>query len=310
MSLLETIFNEGNKTITESSKKLYIENIKRLNNGEEPTTLRFLTNVDKIMNKLNKYKENTKRTYIISIVSLLSSLIKVKPTEANKRLYKRYETIMNEYNKKLKEQINKTDNEKNNWISQKEIKEKYDELIEEAKQIKGRITKDDYETIINLMIISLYTLIPPRRNKDYQDMYIVRGELKDNDMDKNYLLLDKEKFIFNNYKTKGTYKSQIIEIPKELMRIIKYYLLKHPLKKNIKENTTTPFLVNYLGEKYEQTNSITRILNKIFDKNIGVSMLRKIYLTSKYGDTLEEMKEDTKEMGTSINTAQNNYIKK
>lgn len=310
MVLLETIFEEGGKTITESSKKLYIENIKRLNNGTEPTTLRFLTNVDKIMNKLNKYKDNTKRTYIISIVSLLSSLIKKKPTEANKRLYKRYETIMNEYNKKLKEQINKTDNEKTNWISQKEIKNKYDELIEEAKYIKGKITKEDYDIILKIMVLSLYTLIPPRRNKDYQDMYIVKGELKDNDMNKNYLLLDKNKFIFNNYKTKGTYKSQEIDIPKELMRVIKYYITKHPLRKNIKENTITPFLVNYLGEEFEQTNSITRILNKIFDKKIGVSMLRKIYLTSKYGDTLEDMKEDTKEMGTSINTAQNNYIKK
>ena len=34
-----------------------------------------------------------------------------------------------------------------------------------------------------------------------------------------------------------------------------------------------------------------------------------IFLTSKYGDDMEQLKEDTKAMGTSTATAQNNYIK-
>ena len=38
-------------------------------------------------------------------------------------------------------------------------------------------------------------------------------------------------------------------------------------------------------------------------------MLRKIYLTHKYGDTLEELQEDVEAMGTSTGTATNHYIK-
>ena len=37
-------------------------------------------------------------------------------------------------------------------------------------------------------------------------------------------------------------------------------------------------------------------------------MLRHIYLSSKYGDTLEEMKQDTNAMGHSLNQ-QRDYIK-
>ena len=34
-----------------------------------------------------------------------------------------------------------------------------------------------------------------------------------------------------------------------------------------------------------------------------------MYLTNKYGDMVEELKEDTKAMSTCVNTAMNNYIR-
>ena len=61
-------------------------------------------------------------------------------------------------------------------------------------------------------------------------------------------------------------------------------------------------------EPLRDVNSITRILNNIFNKKIGVSMLRKIYLTDKYKEQKDEMINDSKMMGTSINTINNNYI--
>lgn len=38
-------------------------------------------------------------------------------------------------------------------------------------------------------------------------------------------------------------------------------------------------------------------------------MLRKSYLTSKYGNQSKELKEDMKAMGSSVDVANNNYIK-
>jgi chorismate-pyruvate lyase len=56
-------------------------------------------------------------------------------------------------------------------------------------------------------------------------------------------------------------------------------------------------------------NSITRILNKVFGKKVGVSLLRNIYLTDKYSNKVEDLKEDAEAMGTSSNTILNNYVK-
>jgi len=51
------------------------------------------------------------------------------------------------------------------------------------------------------------------------------------------------------------------------------------------------------------------MLYKIFDKKIGASMLRKIYLTDRFGKTMDDMKEIAQDMGTSTGTIQNHYIK-
>jgi hypothetical protein len=65
----------------------------------------------------------------------------------------------------------------------------------------------------------------------------------------------------------------------------------------------------YDGTPLKTSTQMTRILNKIFGKKIGCSMLRAIYLTGKYGDVVKDLKEDTESMGTSSNTAMTNYIK-
>jgi integrase len=55
-------------------------------------------------------------------------------------------------------------------------------------------------------------------------------------------------------------------------------------------------------------NVITRILNKLFGKNIGSSMLRHSYLSKKYGKVLEEMAEDADLMAHDDST-QKTYIR-
>jgi hypothetical protein len=47
---------------------------------------------------------------------------------------------------------------------------------------------------------------------------------------------------------------------------------------------------------------ISRILNKVFDKNVSTSMLRHIYLTNIYKDlpALNKMEELSREMGHSL----------
>ena len=94
------------------------------------------------------------------------------------------------------------------------------------------------------------------------------------------------------------------------MQVIELYLNNHPEKSKLKyKNYNVHFLKTLYNESIEKSQDITRILNKIFGKNIGSSMLRNMYLSNKYSGVIEELKEDTKNMATSIDVALSTYIK-
>lgn len=294
------------KSITESSLKLYLNNLRRLNGGEFPTSFTFLKNVEKVLEDLEKYKPNTRRSYLISIVTTL------KHDPKQKKLYEKYYEHLDKYNKEHAVNNDKSETQKKNWINQEEVKEIYSKMNEEVKPLleQKKVSPSEYEKILRWFVLSLYTLQKPRRNADYQKCLIGRKIPTDLNNDYNYLDLDNDKWIFNNYKTKGTYKSQVIDISPEMKSVIMSYLKFHPRGKDLKKKSNLiPMIVDNQGEPFTQTNSITRMLNKIFSKKIGVSMLRSIYLTDKFGDEMKELKDTATEMGTSSSTIQNQYIK-
>lgn len=180
------------------------------------------------------------------------------------------------------------------------------------------INAEQYNKLLDLVILSLFVLNKPRRNKDYQEMKIVKKYKNEYGTNDNYLDLFSNTFIFNNYKTAKTYQTQTQPIEPKLREIIDVYLKYHPLKNRLKEtnNITTPFLVKFDGEPLITNNALTRKLNKIFGKNIGSSMMRKLFLTDKFGDKMEqvneimnEMQTDASAMGNSVGTIKTNYIK-
>ena len=159
------------------------------------------------------------------------------------------------------------------------------------------------------MVLALYVHNPPRRNKDYQLMNIVKKYNDKYDNDVNYLSYDENKFIFNNYKTSKKYGRQILDINDELKECIDFYLKYHPkVKGKITKTLNTPFLVSHTGNPLVQTNSMTKLLNKVFGKKISSSALRHIFLTDKYKGVVDEMKEDALMMGHSTGQ-QKDYIK-
>jgi hypothetical protein len=322
-SFSESLFD--GKTISESSKNLYLKNLVRLNDGQPLKNLNFLKDVEAIQKKLDELKPNTRRTYIIAIVSLLKSLI---DQPKMKKLYDRYYPSLEAINKDLKTSNEKTPKETDNWLNQDEIKSKFDELktiyTELMESKSKKITEAQYNKLLDLVVLGLYVLQRPRRNMDYQDMTVttqkakvpkkavpVEPETKDEPKTKtmsNVLNLADNKFEFNNYKTKGSYLQQTESLDFELRQIIDLYLKHHPLAKDMKKESV-PFIVSHDGKAFTNNNDFTRLLYKIFGKKIGVSMLRKIFLTDKYKDTLNELKMDSQAMGTSTSTIQDHYIK-
>jgi len=116
--------------------------------------------------------------------------------------------------------------------------------------------------------------------------------------------------IIIKHKVKGKYNTVVVPIEEDLMMVIELYFNNHPEKSKLKnKNYDVHFLKNFYNEPIEKSQEITRILNKIFGKNIWSSMLRNMYLSNKYGDMVDELKSDTKDMGTSIDVALSTYIK-
>lgn len=297
------------KNLTDSTISFYLRNLRKLNNDKEIKNLNFLNNEESIEKIIEGKKPNTKRNYYITIVSILGVDSK------KKTLLKHYREKMDKINKDLKEEEGKnekSETQKKNWIEKKELDEIYDKYKEEVNKFKNEkdLTPKKYDKLLKYVILSLYTLIAPRRNKDYQESYMVKGipekDLSDNI---NYIDITKKKLIFNNFKTVKTEGEQKIDIPDDLMNVLNIYIKFHPLIELNEKKFEVPFLVDDNGLPLPNVNSLTVILNRIFKKNIGSSMLRHMYLSNKYGNILEEQKEDAKNMGHSVEM-QKDYIKK
>lgn len=293
---LESIFDKREKTISPSSQNLYAKNLSKLNDNKPVTDLTFLKDVKHILNKIKDYKPTTQRSFIISACVVLKN--------NNESLYQKYYELLSKMNNDLKVRTEKTEKQEDNWMSQEDILGKLKSL-----EVKGKVTnKEQYTQLLHHLILSLYVLQAPRRNIDYCLMKIA-SDMSDDKY--NYLDLNEKKFIFNNYKTDHKYHKVELEIEDELMKVITKYLKHHPHKAKLKNKKhNVHFLVHLDGEPINKSHEITKILNSIFGKKIGSSMLRNIFLSSKYGDMVKELKEDTKDMGTSVDVALNNYIKK
>lgn len=303
------------KNLSQSTIKNYIRNLQLLNDNKEIQNLNFLKNKEDINKKLESKKPNTKRSYLISIVSALKS-------EDNSKLYDYYYNLMMDMNKTLKEEEAKnikTDKQLDNWIEYDEIKTILDELTKTVEGYPKRINKKQYDEVLKMIVLSLYYDQPPRRNADYQYMVVVASEKYIKDEEINYLVLEPLSFWFRKYKTSKTElkdKTELkVDISDKLKEHIDLYFKFHPLLKNKKSFKTVgkseeiPFLVDYDGEPLLSVNAITLILRKIFNKNIGSSMMRHFYTSHKYADVLEEMKTDSRAMSHSLEQ-QKDYIKK
>lgn len=206
---------------------------------------------------------------------------------------------ISDYNEEIQKQ-EKTETQRNNWITTDEIKTIFDVLEHDAKILfkKTNKTPNDLISIQDYVIVALLggIFVPPRRSLDFCEMKI-KNVNKDED---NYI--DKNKFVFNVYKTAKTYGQQQMEIPQQLKNILNRW---------ISINDCDWLLRDKHSNKLNSVK-LNQHMNRIFGgKNISVNQMRHSYLTDKHLETLEDYKELEKDMvacGSSINMAMT-YIK-
>lgn len=288
------------KGLTESTAAAYIRQLKTLNNNSDLSNLNFLKATKKVLSTISTKSHNTQKGYLSAVISVIRNTTTLKGCLAT------YQKKLDSLTAEKPISNVKSERQKKNWIDWSEVEKVFQQLQAEISKFKNKkqITPAEFTTLQKYAVLSLYVLNQPRRNKDYKEMYVVNHE--PTDKSHNYLVLKgntPSEFVYNVFKTAKSYGQQKFPVPPELATALKQYLAFHPLA----DGDNFPLLVYPNGQKFDSDNNITRLMNRIFHRNIGPSMLRHIYLTHKYGNELKEMKEDAEKMGHSLNE-QREYI--
>ena len=270
-------------TLSKSSITTYASILKNLYRriwGDDENDMSKFNETKKVLDFLKDLPPNKRKTTLSALVIITDK----KP----------YRDLMLEdvrdYNKEISKQ-KKSDSQEDNWIS----KDMINNLIKEQKQNatflykKSQLAPADLQQIQGYIILSLLggSHIPPRRSKDFTD-FKIRNIDKDKD---NYI--EKGKMVFNSYKTAKTYGRQEVDIPTALKTILNKWIKVNP----------TDYLLFDTNYKPLSSVKLNQRLNKLFyGKKISVNMLRHIFLTDEFGDTIAQKKKvaDTMEdMGSS-----------
>ena len=293
-SLKDMLVNENG--LAKGTADMYVTKLRILNNNTPFNSLAFLKDKTGVEKKLQTItNDNTRKSYVASIVSILNHQKSI--------MYKQ----LNFYYKALfmKERIatadkplhEKTETQQKNWLTWDEVMKAYNTIkarIDDIKDFK-QPTENERDLMERYIVLSLYVLQPPRRNADY---YLMKFGSGDNDHF-NYIDLPAKKYYFNNFKT-SKYGKEVLDVPPKMMEVLHWYKEHMGLKDG-------DFLLFPDDTKRTSSNKITKLLNKIFMKNISSSMLRHIYLSSKYGAVEKEQEKDSAFMSHSQGT-QNSYI--
>ena len=185
-----------------------------------------------------------------------------------------------------------SDKQKENWITQEQVREKFDSMYEAlkpkliSKKIDGKTLNEFSDLLLLALTSGLY--IPPRRSLDWVEMMVKGYDKKLS----NYIF--KNKFYFNRYKTAKHYGLDIVDIPPDLNVLLKKYISYLPSSQEY-------LFVNNKGGKINSVK-VALTLNKIFGKNVSINNLRHSYVTEKYKSmpALKEMMDTAEKMGHSV----------
>lgn len=300
------------RKIAESTSIQYLQTLWKLNGSKPFTTLAFTKKLGDVQTVIDTYAISTQATMYVVLASALST-VSDKPTY--KKAYLHWRNKMKEASdaKKDEDSHKKTETQEENWCDWDDVLKKKADMTEQVQSFSAStkpLTAGQFNTLLDYVVLSLYTDIPPRRNADYLLMDVLRKTPKEYDHTKNFYDMAANRFVFNVYKTAKSYGQTIVDVPEELQKTLALYIRHHPLAR-VERKLAPEFklLVKADGAPLSTVNSITRVLNRIFGKKVGSSMLRHSYITHKYGAVSEEMKEDAAALGHSVSMQQGTYLK-
>lgn len=276
---------------TTSSQKQYLTTylglIKKSDSDDLKTIFEYIKSSD--------VKDTTKLSYLNSIISL---------KKMNGSLVKGNLSDIKEFRDELQVKIEKARDENN--LNERQTKAMEKVKLEDLKKFVKSLDekkKKSHKDLENYILVKIMTDTPIRN--DLQEIAITRQK-RDLQSPINVIYLPTARnkmsiLSIKEYKTSKSNGDIIINLDEDLT---------NDIKKMVSDGRKFLF-VNQKGEPLS-SSSFTHKLNRLFNKEFGVpissTIIRKIYLTGKYGNVLNEMKEDSKVMGHNLATQQKVYI--
>jgi len=301
--------------VKENTVKQYEVNLKKLQKLYESDNYDFLSKPDDVMDKIKDLHYLSQRNILNAIVVFLMAL---NHDEKYDKLLITYGDLRDELNDKYSDEQKSgviSDKQSKNFTTTEEIFKMINQMADDLKPIKKKskdeITKKEMQLLQAYVLFNIYSRMPMRN--DVAGMTAINQaaykKLSEEDKKENNYLVVPSKgniyFVLNQYKTAKKYKELDLPIEdKDLRKILRYYLKMNGMGILFKTSTGKPLT------RTELSKVLLKYSKKYMDKSISTTLLRKIYLSSKYGNMKEELEKDNKVMGHSKAVALDTYVKK
>jgi hypothetical protein len=295
--------------------KQYVNNLNKLKKLFDSEDYDFLKEPDELMDKISELHYLSQRNMLNAIIVLLMAL---NHDEKYDDLLEKYGKLRDEMNDKYSDEQKSgiiSDKQSKNFATTEEVFEMINKMAEDLKPIKKKtkdnITKKEMQLLQAYTLFNIYARMPFRN--DVAGMIAINQaaykKLSDEEKKENNYLVVPSKgqiyFVLNKYKTSKKYEE--LDLPIEdpnLRKILRYYLKMNGMGILFKTSTGKPLT------RIELSKVLLKFSKAYMGKSISTTLLRKIYLSSKYGNMKEELEKDNKVMGHSKQVALDTYVKK
>jgi hypothetical protein len=295
--------------------KQYTTNLNKLKKMFDTDNYDFLKKPKDVMDKLSDLHYLSQRNILNAVIVLLMALNDDKKYDELLEEYgKLRDELNNKYNDEQKSGVI-SDKQSKNFATTEEVFNMINEMADELKPLKKKsndnITKKEKQLLQAYVLFNIYARMPFRN--DVAGMMSINQaaykKLSDEEKKENNYLVVPSKgnlyFVLNKYKTSKKYEELDLKIEdKDLRKILRYYLKVNGMGVLFKTSTDKPLT------RIELSKVLLKYSKKYMNKSISTTLLRKIYLSSKYGDMKEELEKDNKVMGHSKQVALDTYVKK
>jgi len=295
--------------------KQYTTNLNKLKKMFDTDNYDFLKKPEDVMDKLSDLHYLSQRNILNAVIVLLMALNDDKKYDELLEEYgKLRDELNNKYNDEQKSGVI-SDKQSKNFATTEEVFNMINEMADELKPLKKKsndnITKKEKQLLQAYVLFNIYARMPFRN--DVAGMMSINQaaykKLSDEEKKENNYLVVPSKgnlyFVLNKYKTSKKYEELDLKIEdKDLRKILRYYLKVNGMGVLFKTSTDKPLT------RIELSKVLLKYSKKYMNKSISTTLLRKIYLSSKYGNMKEELEKDNKVMGHSKQVALDTYVKK